>query len=52
MVATDSIMITAAIDAHKQCNIATIDLPGAFLNAYNDKKTIMLLKGHLTKLMV
>jgi hypothetical protein len=51
-VATDSIMITAAIDAHKQCNVATIDIPGAFLNAYNDKKTIMLLKGRLAKLMV
>jgi hypothetical protein len=51
-VATNSIMITAAIDAHKQCNIATIDIPGAFLHAYNDKETFMLLKGHLAKLMV
>ncbi len=45
-------MITATIDAHEQCNIATINIPGAFLNAYNDKETFMLLKGHLAKLMV
>jgi hypothetical protein len=51
-VATNNIMITAAIDAHKQRKVATIDILGAFLNAYNDKKTIMLLKGRLTKLMV
>jgi hypothetical protein len=51
-VATNSIMITATINAHKQCNIATIDIPGAFLNAYNNKETFMLLKGHLAELMV
>jgi hypothetical protein len=51
-VATDSILISATIDAHKGCDIVTINIPGAFLNAYNDKKTIMLLKGHLTELMV
>jgi hypothetical protein len=52
MVATNSIMITAAIDAHERRGVATIDIPGAFLNAYNDEKTIMLLKGRLAKLMV
>ncbi len=51
-VATNSIMITAAIDAHKQRDVATIDIPGAFLHAYNDKETLMLLKGRLAKLMV
>ncbi len=51
-IATNSIMITAAIDAHEQCDVATIDIPGAFLHAYNDKETFMLLKGRLAKLMV
>jgi hypothetical protein len=51
-IATDSIMITAAIDAHEQRNVATIDIPGAFLHASNDKETFMLLKGRLAKLMV
>jgi hypothetical protein len=51
MVATNSILISATINAHKGCNVATINIPGAFLNAYNNKETIMLLKGCLTKLM-
>jgi hypothetical protein len=51
-VATDSIMITATIDAHECRNIATVDIPGAFLHAYNNKDTFMLLRSCLTKLMV
>jgi hypothetical protein len=50
-VATYSIMVTATINAHEQCFVATIDIPGAFLNAYNNKETFMLLKGCLAKLM-
>ena len=42
-VSTDSIMITAAIDAHEWRNFATIDIPGAFLHAFNNKETYMLL---------
>jgi hypothetical protein len=30
-------MNTVTINAHKQRNVATIDIPGAFLNAYNHK---------------
>jgi hypothetical protein len=45
-------MITAAIDAHEQCNVATINIPGAFLHAYNAKETFLLLKGCLAELMV
>jgi hypothetical protein len=52
MVATNSILISATINAHKGCNVATIDIPGAFLNAYNDKETIVLLKGRLAELML
>jgi hypothetical protein len=52
MVTTDSILISATIDTHERHAIATINIPGAFLNAYNDKEMIMLLKGCLTKLMV
>ncbi len=32
-IATDSIMITAAIDAHERYNVATINILGAFLHA-------------------
>ncbi len=45
-------MITATIDAHERHDVTTIDIPGVFLNAYNDKETFMLLKGRLAKLMV
>jgi hypothetical protein len=45
-------MITATIDAHKCRNIATVDILGAFLHAYNDKETFMLLHDHLAELMV
>ncbi len=51
-IATNSIMITATIDAHERCDIASINIPGAFLHAYNDKEMFMLLKGCLPKLMV
>ena len=51
-VAPDSIMITATIDAHEQRDVATIDIPGGFFNAYNDKETFMLLRGRLAELMV
>jgi hypothetical protein len=49
---TDSIMIAATIDAHKCCNVATVDIPEAFLHAYNNKDTFMLLCGCLAELMV
>ena len=51
-VAMDSIMITAAIEARKRRDVDTIDIPGAYLHAYNNKETLMLLKGRLAKLMV
>jgi hypothetical protein len=51
-IATDSIMITATIDAQKCHNVATVDIPGAFLHAYNSKDTFMLLRDHLARLMV
>ena len=51
-VGTDSIMITITINAHERRTVATIDIPGAFLNAYNDKETFMLLRGRLAELMV
>ncbi len=51
-VTTDSILISATIDAQEGCDVATINIPGAFLNACNNKEMIMLMKGCLAKLMV
>jgi hypothetical protein len=51
-VATNSIMITATIDDHERRNVATVDIPGAFLHVYNGKDTFMLLCICLAELMV
>jgi hypothetical protein len=51
-IAPDSIMITGTINAHKHQDIATVDIPGAFLHTYNDKDTFMLLCGGHVQLMV
>ena len=50
--ATDGAIITSTIEAHHGRDIAIADLPNAFLNAFNNKQTIMLLKGKLAELMV
>ncbi len=50
--ATESVLITAVIDAHKGCNETCFDIPGAFLHADVDKDITMVLKGRLAELMV
>ena len=45
-------MITAAIDGYEQRDVATMDIPGAFLNAENDEYIVILLRGKLAELMV
>ncbi len=45
-------MITATIDAHKSQDVATVNIPGAFLHMYNNKDTFMLLRGCFAKLTV
>ena len=51
-VSTDGLLITAAVDAHEGKNVAIIDIPGAFLQAENDKFVVMLLQGKLAEMMV
>ena len=51
-VATDSVFITGAIDAHEGRDVAFADLPGAFLHTLTDEKIIVLLTGELCELMV
>ena len=46
------IFITSAIDAKEERDIAIMDLPGAFLHAYNDEKVVMFMKGKMAELMV
>jgi hypothetical protein len=51
-VATDSVFITSAIEAHEGQEVITMDIPGAFLHAKTDKEIHMLLRGQLAELMV
>jgi hypothetical protein len=45
-------VITAVIDAHKECDVACFDIPGAFLHTDLDEDITVILKGRLAKLMV
>jgi hypothetical protein len=51
-IATESIFLTALIDALEQRHVACFDIPGAFLHAETDEDVIMMLKGRLAELMV
>ena len=51
-VSTGGVFITSAVEAHEERDVATFDVPGAFLHTDNDEETIMLLKGRLAELMV
>ena len=50
-VMTESVLITAAIDAEEGRDVAVIDLPGAFLHADMDDLVVMVLRGELAELM-
>ena len=52
MVATESVMITAAIKAFEHRCVIALDIPGAFLHAELDVDMIMLQKGELAEMMV
>jgi len=51
-VATESVFITAVIDAHEGWDVGCFDIPGAFLHADMDEDITMVLKGRLAELMV
>ena len=51
-VSTDSVFTIGAINAHENRDVATTDLPGAFLNTVTDELVFMVLKGKLCELMV
>ena len=44
--------MTGAIDAHEGHDVATMDLPGAFLHADVDEDVTMVMEGKLAELMV
>ena len=51
-VSTESVFITAVVDAHEERDVACYDIPGAFLHANSDEDITMILKGRLAELMV
>ncbi len=51
-VATESVFITAIVNAYKGCNIACLNIPGAFLHMDVEEDLTMVLKGRLAELMV
>ena len=51
-ISSESIFIQGTIFAHKEHDIATCDIPGAFLRAYNPDYVLMQLDGILAELMV
>ena len=51
-VTTDEVIITSTIESHEGRDMATADLPNAYLHADNNKQTLMLLKEKLAELMV
>lgn len=45
-------MITCTIEAHENRDVATIDIPGAYLHTETDEQVVMVLRGKLAELMV
>jgi hypothetical protein len=52
MVVTESVFITAVMDAHKGRDVAYFDISGAFLHTGSDGDITTILKGRLAELMV
>jgi hypothetical protein len=51
-VSLESVLITAAIEAHDGRDVAVVDVPGAFLSADMDEEVLMTQRGRLEELMV
>ena len=51
-VATESIMITSVIDAHQKRDVATVDIPNAFIQTKVDERIIVCLRGMVADLLV
>ena len=49
---TESVLITATIDAHEGRDVGICNILGAFLSADMEKDIKMLLRGRLVELMV
>ena len=50
-VATKSLFVTCLIDAMEKCDVATVDIPGAFMQANMDKEVHMKLEGKMINIL-
>ena len=51
-VATESVMLTSTIDAREGRDVATVDIPGAFMHSDQDETVHLRLQGTLADLLV
>ena len=51
MVATESVLLSCVIDAKERRNVATVDIPGAFMQGDQDETVHMRLEGTLAELL-
>jgi Reverse transcriptase (RNA-dependent DNA polymerase) len=51
-VAIESIMLSCSIDAAENRDVATLDIPGAFMHADMDDEVYMILEGKMAELLV
>ena len=52
MVLTESVFLTGVIDAHERRALAVIYVANVFLQAHNNERILMLLRGNLAEMMV
>jgi hypothetical protein len=45
-------MLSATIDAMEECDVATVDIPGAFMRAYIDEVLHVRFEGKISKMLV
>ena len=50
-VSIEAVMLTCAIDAHEERDVATVDIPGAFMQADMDEVVHMRLEGQMAELL-
>ena len=51
-VATESVLLSCVIDAKERCDVATVDIPGAFMQGDQDETIHMRLEGTLAELLI
>ena len=50
-VATESVLLSCVIDAKERCDVATVNIPGAFMQGEQDETVHMRLEGTLAELL-